>query len=673
MWFIKRLLLLCTFLAVLSQSAAAVDQIHQFDDIVVTATRAQEHLRDTGIDMTVITREEIEKKGASTVDEIFSAVPGLFVQNPLGNPKFSTIDIRGYGESAPSNVLFLIDGRRVNNVDISGADLAQIPVEAIERIEIYKGPATVMFGDNAMAGAVNIILKKGREKLLLKGSSTAGSSSLLSSAVSASGQSGPFSYFLLGSAYGTDGYRQNNTLRMKDLFGSFTATVNDRLSLALKTAHHEDHYGMPGPLLWQDLSAGLVSRTASKEPFNNGRTEDSFVDVEGEYRFIDGIRATMGGSARQRNTSSWFQGNYSGVNWSTQTEGKSYTYGLTPKILIEKPLLGLPNTFVTGFDYYRYPTQFTTESRFFGSLSTSFADITKTNQGFYANNKVSLVPNLLFDAGYRIEEVSYDTKYRSTGGFSTSSFLTSNERAEAFRSSLTYLFGSTSSIYLTYSSGFRFPTPDELVNVQTGMLNPALRPQKGWEIDLGFRWVVSSYLTSTVNGYYGKNKDEIYYNPLTFTNSNYDRTVRRGIEISVDLYPLDNLTCRAGYSWTEALFDSGPFNGNDLPLVPRNKLSFSSTYKAGDFSFNLLGVYTGRRYTISDQDNSNRSLSGYTTVDFNVLYRKGNFMAQGGVKNIGATQYYDYGVASAFGPRVNVYPAPERQYFLKVEYLFTAK
>ena len=138
------------------------DEPYSLEEVVVTASRIESPLGEAPANVTVITAEQIRETGAQTLVDVFDREPGVFTQNLLGNPKTASIDIRGYGEAAPQNVLFLVNGRRINSIDLSGADLAQIPVDAIERVEVYRGPASVLYGDNAAAGAVNIILESRR-------------------------------------------------------------------------------------------------------------------------------------------------------------------------------------------------------------------------------------------------------------------------------------------------------------------------------------------------------------------------------------------------------------------------------------------------------------------------------------------------------------------------------
>ena len=89
----------------------------------------------------------------------------------------STIDIRGMGAQAKSNVLILVNGQRLNNIDMSEIDFPSIPKQSIDNIEIYKGnAASVLYGDGAIGGAINIITNpeistKSANEIILKNSS----------------------------------------------------------------------------------------------------------------------------------------------------------------------------------------------------------------------------------------------------------------------------------------------------------------------------------------------------------------------------------------------------------------------------------------------------------------------------------------------------------------------
>ncbi|HPM42901.1 MAG TPA: TonB-dependent receptor plug domain-containing protein, partial [Candidatus Omnitrophota bacterium] len=161
------------FAAICATNAIAEEQSQasqRLDPIVVTAARVPQRpsgslfgttILQSSKSVDVITQEDIKRSPARTVPELLKGRVGVCVKEYTGNGKTAQVDIRGFGETAPSNVLVLIDGRRANQNDISGTDWLQIDVDSVERIEIVRGPQSVLYGDNAVGGVINIITKRG--------------------------------------------------------------------------------------------------------------------------------------------------------------------------------------------------------------------------------------------------------------------------------------------------------------------------------------------------------------------------------------------------------------------------------------------------------------------------------------------------------------------------------
>ena len=117
-----------------------------------------------GTSATVITAEDIAHSPAQTLQEIIAQTPGVQLTSLFGgvNGAKTSVDLRGFGAFATSNTLVLINGRRLNDIDIAGVDFSTIPRDSIERIEITRGNSgAVLYGDNAVGGVINIVLKNG--------------------------------------------------------------------------------------------------------------------------------------------------------------------------------------------------------------------------------------------------------------------------------------------------------------------------------------------------------------------------------------------------------------------------------------------------------------------------------------------------------------------------------
>lgn len=130
-------------------------------EVVITATKTPHPLKDVPVETVVITKEEIERSSAQTVSDLLRYVPGIFVRDEDA-PGISSwrATIRGLSFNNGYG-LILIDGERVRGEGMgdSGIGLNQIPPQMIEKIEVVKGPSSVLYGSDALAGVVNIITK----------------------------------------------------------------------------------------------------------------------------------------------------------------------------------------------------------------------------------------------------------------------------------------------------------------------------------------------------------------------------------------------------------------------------------------------------------------------------------------------------------------------------------
>lgn len=130
------------------------------EEVVVTATRSETNLDKVGgSSVTVITAEEIDNKKMTTVAEVLRGVAGLDVTASGGMGTKTTVFTRGMDSR---NTLVLLDGIMFNDPSSDrNADLANLTVDNIERIEIVRGPMSVLYGSNATAGVINIITRTG--------------------------------------------------------------------------------------------------------------------------------------------------------------------------------------------------------------------------------------------------------------------------------------------------------------------------------------------------------------------------------------------------------------------------------------------------------------------------------------------------------------------------------
>ena len=184
----------------------------------------------TGASTSVISREDIERSPQATLADIISRAAGVQTSSFYGgvNGVGTTIDLRGFGVTGASNTLILINGRRQNDWDLPGFDLSTIAKDSIERIEITRGNSgAVLYGDGAVGGVINIVTRSGvgaPNQARVEGG--IGSFATKVENISASGSSGPFSAFVNGNNFDSDGYRDNNEFQERTAVGDFRWTFN---------------------------------------------------------------------------------------------------------------------------------------------------------------------------------------------------------------------------------------------------------------------------------------------------------------------------------------------------------------------------------------------------------------------------------------------------------------
>ena len=649
-----------------------------------------------GASSTVITAEQIAHSPTQTLTEIIAQVPGVQLQSFFGgvNGAKTSIDIRGFGAFATANTLILVNGRRLNDIDMAGVDLSTIPVHSIERIEITRGNSgAVLYGDNAVGGVVNIVLKNGVGGPPVAGRVEAGYGSFNQrlANISVATNSGPWSTSFYGNAIKSDGFRENNALDQRNGVGNLNYTTPD-LKAFLTVTGDDQKLGLPGGRI-VDPSIGVnelvTNRRGAATPFDYGNQQGASATAGFTKTLWNGAELIVDGGVRKKDTQSAFFGTGASASplpsfSSTYNDASLQTWSITPRLSVKNSIFGLPSQILTGIDYY--DATFNQErGAFRGLAATHTYDLSQQTVAGYWQQTLGLLPTTDFSHGARVQNTSlsardrYDPTAPGCAAFfscdAQASPLNSNETQYALHAGLEHRFNDVFSVFGRAARAFRTPTVDERVAsgpAFDAFFNPLsqnfkLKTQTSHDIEGGFR-IKSGGFQMQTSIYNMDLENEIQFNPVLFYNVNLDPTRRYGSETSASLRVSDTVTLRGGVAYTSAVFREGEFEGKDVPLVSHYTANGGVTWNVWQnyLVFDATVRAWSERAMDNDQASTQRRIPASATVDLKLSGAYDRFFWSAAVINLFDAQYYDYAIASSFTPgRFSAYPLPGRTFMVR--------
>ncbi|WP_153115953.1 TonB-dependent receptor domain-containing protein [Rhodocyclus tenuis] len=188
--------------AALASCFASGAQAADSDTIFVTATRQEARSNELLSDVTVISREQIEQAGQTSIEQLLAQQPGIEFWANGGPGSSSSVSIRGANSD---HTVVLIDGQRFGSL-MGGPDFSRLPLAQIERIEILRGPASSLYGADAIGGVIQIFTRRGEGPARINASTGYGSYGTSDSTLGVSGGNETVSYSLQAGHYETKGF-----------------------------------------------------------------------------------------------------------------------------------------------------------------------------------------------------------------------------------------------------------------------------------------------------------------------------------------------------------------------------------------------------------------------------------------------------------------------------------
>lgn len=623
---------------------------YELQPTVVAATRFAESLQSLPQGVSVITADQIRQSGVSTVNEAVMKLLGVPGRQDLYGGGDYSLDLRGFGSTADSNQVVILDGVRLNEADLGGTRLAGIPIEGVERIEVLRGSGAVLYGEGATGGVIVITTKAGqgmdrRSRASLQAG--VGSNSLRDLRASGTLAHGGFSLDLNAQQRTSDNHREN--FRSESDGGGVTAQwSNDATRVGVRYGRDALDTGLPGSLTAAQYAANPY-QAAPTSRTNRASIRNERAGVFAETHWEDWQFAAD-------------------VGWrdkSLASVSPTFIYAYTVdarqiglRARHASRLAGASNVLVVGHDRGDW-------SRDVAGTSGSQAD--QTSKGWYLKDDLTLAGGTRLSAGVRTESI--DKRLSRTSGP-----VRLSDRENAWELGLSQPVTGSTTVWARMGNSFRLANVDEFSFTNP---NVAIRPQTSRDLESGLRWT-GEKARAELRLYRSNLTDEIGYDPnavgpnsvfgFNGANINLDPTRRTGVEAEADWTLQPGLTLGLRWAYRRSTFREGPNTGRDVPLAPRQVLAIRAGWVPAE-GHRLSGGVSRVGTQSPDSSNACR-MPAYTTTDARYAYQAGSVEWSLSVANLFDRQYYTQAFRCVGGQPSSIYPEAGRSFMAAVRVSF---
>jgi iron complex outermembrane recepter protein len=620
----------------------------KLEEIVVTATKTEREIKDVSTNVTVITRDDIERYQARDVSELLQQIPGFNLSVFGGVHADMYVSSRG-NPPMTRGAQILVDGIEYNN---SGGyfNVLAIPIGDIERIEVVKNPSSALYGNFGTGGVLNIITRKPAKPLETKASASYGSFDTQQYSAVLNGALKNWEYYVEGRYYKSDGW-QENSWEENELFNAKVKYNLDGTStIGLHINYAPIKNGYPG--------------TLTKEQFNEEprQTTQPFGDND-SYAFLSALffDKSFGNSKV-----------FAKVKYGLQEfelidggyfEGHNYTIVPEVNYSLSHTIGGMSGLLLIGSEYRYYNND---KSRSYASPDGTSPDLTKSGLyqdrslkdntwAFFAQEELEVMKKLLVSFGVRYDYVDthFVDKLKPERNFDKT------HSAWSPKIGVTYTLSNELNVFANYSRGFKNPT----TAVSSYSNNPDLKPEIIDSYELGVRGQPASWLYYNLALFLVDTDDKIVRVGGPRNVENVGKTRSSGCEAGVNVDFRNGFHGSINYTYVESEFREYTtlagvsYNGKELPLVPNHVFGAGIGYKSPLIGqIDLTANYASKKFI----DNANMgTLGSYTILDAKYQYaitkNVGIFLVG---KNLTDERYVDVGFGSPGAEML--YPMPGR-------------
>ncbi|WP_454848582.1 TonB-dependent receptor family protein [Rhizobium binxianense] len=680
--------LLASATSALAQEAAGGGEATTLEAIRITGNWLEEPngekvLKHPGA-RTILDRKQFEENGAADIRDALNRVPGVQVQesNGTGGSDVSlNLGVRGLTSRLSPRSTVLMDGIPLAYAPYGQPQLSLFPLTLgnVDTIDVVRGAGSVRYGPQNVGGVINFVTKaipEDFEARFSSGAEIAGGNGNVKATpnflIGGTNDDGLGAAILYSGIHG-EGYRDSNDRTDIDdviLKGSYEFSDTDKLGIQFH--HYEGEGKMPG---------GLTAAEYEDDPYQSTRRHDDFSgrrnDISLRFQHDDGdnnfevltyyVDSFRGSHVEQQGT-----GANAGLYRLTSAP-RSYRYfGIEPRYSRLIELGGITQEVTIGYRYlWEESSEVAARTGFYNRASgidpTDLPMNTyQTSEGgtiahaFYIDDKIEF-GNWTVTPGIRYEIIStHNDVTNLSGGTVTSALYPEVEAREALPTvSVAYQINDSWSVFGNVGVSFGPQQYSQLASTTDG-----LHPEKATTYEIGTHYEGDNW-SAELTAFNIDFDKELYLGRSIVGEgiwTDLGATRHRGIETAVrydigDVMPaLDGLSLSATYTYTEATYQAGAFEGRDLPFYSRHVASIGARYRYNDWIFNADVLAQSKQHSpgsadegatyVTDEDATGRlgDIPGYATVNLRVAYqpedRKNAPQFAFGVKNLFDKEYF---------------------------------
>ena len=566
-------LVVAVFIAIPSFSQqnirSALQDTINLDEVVVTGTTVKVNKRNVPMAVSVVNNLQIAESNETALLTILNGrVPGLFVTERgvmgfgVATNAAGQISIRGIGGSPTTGVLMLIDGHP-QFMGIFGHPLPDSYIASdVERVEVIRGPGSILYGSNAMGGVINIITKK-QTKEGFSGNANLmyGSSNTQKYMASAGYKKNKLSLFASINHDQTDGHRPNSYFNITNGYTKLSYQLNDEINFATDFSLAHFKASDPGPDTLNavpgsklDITRGYWSFTVDNNYEKYSGSAKLFYNF-GEHNISDGFHST------------------------------DANYGLN---IYESIKLFKGNNFTVGADYLNYGGLAENEKALNGQ-GIIFKDTTVYDAGIYGFIQQTLFDRLTLNAGLRLQNHQvYGNEWIPAGG-------------------LAYKITGHTTLKASISKGFRSPTIQELYIWNH---NVNLSPVTIMSYETGLlQSLFNQKLKLELSGYIVKGDNLIINVPMVGLQ-NAGKVFNKGIEFAANASLTENLGLNLTYSYINM--------ESPVYATPKHHLFLSCNYRLKKLQLMSSIQYVNH---LDTDPSAKVNFQNYTLFDSKISYQ----------------------------------------------------